>query len=135
MRRGVAALALVGILALAGCTMPTPGPLRLPAPTASPVDEFLTAQECDRFASAYEEFEAVAHTPDRTEAELLAARDTLLTTWADLAAEAAPGGGMMVEFASMTFEAGLDAGLESARYQEFLDVRDLLLEECKNPAP
>lgn len=52
--------------------------------------------------------------------------------WQDIGAEAAPTAGVIIEFVALTFQAGMDAGFDSARYQEFLEVHDLVLEECNN---
>ncbi|MDQ7877428.1 hypothetical protein Q9R08_05500 [Microbacterium sp. QXD-8] len=123
-------MTLLAMLSIAGCTASTPGPG--PAPTPSPSNERLTAEQCDRFATAYEEFQEIARTTGRSEDELLTARDELLTAWQDIAAEAAPTAGAIIELVALTFQAGMDAGFDSARYQEFLDAHDMVLEECNN---
>jgi hypothetical protein len=128
LRKIVPALSLVVILALTGCTVST----STAAPTPSPSDERLTPEQCDRYLMAFEDFQKTALTPGQSDEELRAASEGLLTTWRDLATEAAPTAGAIVELVALTFEAGIDAGLDSARYREFLEVHEMMLEECGN---
>lgn len=124
-RACVATLPLVALVVLTGCAAPA-----APAPIPSPTDERLTAEQCARYATAYEDFDEIVQKPERTDEEMLAARDEVLALWRGLATEAAPTAAAILEVVALTFEAGTDAGYGSARYQEFLDVHDMMLEEC-----
>ncbi|MDR2322188.1 MAG: hypothetical protein LBE60_11140 [Microbacterium sp.] len=128
MHRLIAPAAVLAVLTLAGCTG-QPAAMETTAGT----DAALKAV-CDPYQRAWNEFGQVADRAGRTESEMLAARDAMLTAWSDLEAEARKLDPTIADLIAMnkdSFEKGVSGAAQSKDYYSlFRDGYDGFVKLC-----